>query len=144
MTKIRSAYSGSVSVSTVNKDPSRTKQKFAKECDINNIMKRFQRDGALEHYAKHAGWYGEVPAVDLREALEVAERAKQVFEDLPSNVRKRVGDPVGFLEFVQDPANEQEMIELGLKESVQEPVEYVAPGGPGEAPEASPAESGAQ
>ena len=144
MTKIRSAYSGSVSVATVNKEPSRTKQKFAKECDINNIMKRFHRDGALDHYAKHSGWYGEVPAIDLREALEVAERAKQVFEDLPSNVRKRVGDPVGFLEFVQDPANEQEMVELGLKESVKEPAEYVAPEASEEVPEASAAEPGAQ
>ena len=39
--------------------PSMTKQSFKDECDINKIMAKFQKTGAIEHYAKHAPSYGD-------------------------------------------------------------------------------------
>lgn len=39
-----------------------------------------------------------------------------MFDTLPSKLRLRFGnDPAEFLSFVEDPANDQEMIDLGLK-----------------------------
>lgn len=94
----------------------RTKQSFKDECDVNQIMARFQKTGAMTHFARHSGSYGFAPAVSYHEAVEIAQRAEAMFMDLPSKVRARFqGDPGAFLEFVQDPNNADEMAELGLR-----------------------------
>ena len=135
--KFRSAYSGHVSVKTQNKQPTRTKQEFAAECDVNNIVAKYQRTGSLDHFARYAPQYGEVPAVDLAEAFELVKNAKQMFDDLPSSVRDYVDqDPVRFLEFVQDENNVDKMAEFGLVERAPEAVAVV--------PQEDPAPAGAE
>ena len=37
---------------------SRTKQSFQKECDINAIMAKYQKTGAITHFNKHQQQYG--------------------------------------------------------------------------------------
>lgn len=94
---------------------SRTKQAMKEECDINNIMKRYERTGIVQHVNKHAAQYGDVPAVDLLEAYAIVEKAKSMFDDLPAKARKRFGnDPMEFLAFVQNPENKAEAEALGL------------------------------
>ena len=42
--------------------------------------------------------------------------AQDMFESLPADIRTKFGnDPGRFLDFVEDPQNEEELIELGLK-----------------------------
>lgn len=94
--------------------PSATKQEFTAECDINQILAKYQRTGALSHFARYAPQYGDFTAIDLQEAYALAERAAQMFDDLPSSVRNEVKTPEGFLNFVQDPSNRTRMQELGL------------------------------
>ncbi len=90
----------------------RTKQTFAKESDINNIMKKFQRSGTVTHLAKHSAQYGDVTSVDLHEALNTITQAQSMFNDLPSEVRNEFDqDPGKFLDFVQDPANAGDLAE---------------------------------
>jgi len=98
------------------KQPSMTKQSFKDEVNINKIMEKFQRTGAIDHYAKHAPQYGDASQVDYLEANLVISNANTMFEELPSSIRKKFeNDPAQFLEFVQDEKNNEEMIELGLK-----------------------------
>lgn len=93
-----------------------TKKSFQDECDINKIMARFQKTGALDHYARHAPQYGDTTGVDYLDALNVVANANTMFEELPSSVRERFeNDPAQFLDFVQDSKNSDEMVELGLK-----------------------------
>lgn len=97
------------------KKPSMTKQSFKDEVNINNIMAKFQKSGAITHYAKHAPNYGDATHIELHDALNVVADAETMFEELPSSLRKRFdNNPEKFLEFVQDEKNLEEMRELGL------------------------------
>lgn len=93
----------------------RTKQNFKAECDINNIMKKYIKTGAISHFAKHAGYYDFCPDTDYRGCLEVLNKAQEMFADLPAVIREKFkNDPGVFLEFVQDPKNLPELREMGL------------------------------
>ena len=96
--------------------PTRAKQAMADECNINNIMARYEKTGILEHVRQHPGGYGDVSgAVPYHEAIDIVDRAQRSFMTLPSKIRRRFGnDPGEFLEWVTNPANQAEIIELGL------------------------------
>lgn len=98
----------------IGSEPSMTKQEFKDETDINQIMQRYQRTGAIDHFAKWSPSYGEFTACDLQEAQNLVITARQMFADLPSSIRNLVETPEGFLNLVQDPANKAKLIELGL------------------------------
>lgn len=91
-----------------------TRQEFKDECDINRILASYQRTGALQHFAKYAPQYGDFNACDLQEAMTLINRARKMFDELPSAVKREVSTPEGFLAFVQNPANAERMAELGL------------------------------
>lgn len=93
-----------------------TQQHMKDECDINRILKKYQKDGILRHVARFGGRYEDLPDnIDYQESLNAVMAAEQAFLSLPSSVRGRFeNDPGRFLAFVGDPANENEMIELGL------------------------------
>lgn len=120
----------------------RTKQSARDECDINFIMKRFQKTGILPSTDRQA-MYGDFSDVkDFRESLEIVHFAQEQFASLPSAVRKRFGnDPAAFLEFVHDPKNGEEMVKLGLatKRSIEAPSkpQEGPPGGEKDAPKPS-------
>lgn len=93
----------------------RTKQSFKAECDINNIMARYQRTGVLDFVAKHQGRYADVTGLEFQSAQDLIVGAKEMFMDLPSKVRSRFQNDAGqFLEFMSDPQNTEEAIKLGL------------------------------
>lgn len=94
--------------------PTLTQQQFADTCDINKIMRKYQRTGAITHFAKYAPEYKDTTACDFQEALNLVNRARKMFDDLPSSIRAEVQTPEGFLAFVQNPANKTRMQELGL------------------------------
>lgn len=98
-------------------------QEFADECDINNIMARFQRSGALEWASKYEPQYGDVTGLSFQRAQDVILAAQQMFDDLPSSVRNRfANDPGAFLDFVHDEKNRDEMQRLGLLKEALAPV----------------------
>ena len=101
--------------------PSRTKQSFRDECDINGIMKKFEKTGLLEHVNEHRGDYGDFTDVpqNYHEALSQVVAAEQMFMTLPAKVRARFrNDPGEFLAAVDsaDPAVQGELVRLGLAE----------------------------
>lgn len=93
-----------------------TKQAFRDECDINNIMRRFEKDGILNHFNTYRGDYGDfTDCPEYHDAQNKVISANEMFMTLPAKVRDRFkNDPGGFLAFVADKKNLPEMYELGL------------------------------
>lgn len=93
-----------------------TKQNHKAECDINNILRGYQRTGILQHAAAYQGRYGNfISAPDYQAAMNALIEADEMFASLPAKVRNRFeNDPAKFLEFAQDPSNEAEAREMGL------------------------------
>lgn len=97
--------------------PSRAKQSFKDECDINGIMRRFEKTGLLEHANEYAGSYGDFTDVpqDYQAAINQVMAAEQMFMTVPAKIRARfANDPGQFLAFVGDPANGDELVRMGL------------------------------
>lgn len=121
----------------------RTKQSFMDECDINNIMKQFGRTGQITHIKANAsaGAYVDLPdEIDFQSALETVRQGEASFASLPAKVRDRFNNsPAAFLEFMADPKNAKEMVELGLATVTQPPNPTPTP-----TPVASPSDSSPQ
>ncbi len=128
--------------------PSLAKQSFASECDINNIMRKYQKTGLIEHLNTHQGDYGNfIGFEDYHQSLNQILEAQESFASIPSSVRRQFNnDPEVFLKFAQNPENLDQMIEMGLappRPSEARTTEPPAAGAPSpgtqpEAPGASP------
>lgn len=94
-------------------EPSATKQEFYKESDINLIMSRHARGGALPSGDRLAQ-YGDFTRVDYRAMRDQVARASQEFEALPSDLRRKFdNDPSSYYSFVAE-ADGAQLRELGL------------------------------
>lgn len=110
-----------IDVSAVDDEESprfgRTQQNFKEQCDVNEIMKRFERTGVLDHLNEYQGNYGdfiEVPQ-SFHEAVNQVLSAQDMFMTIPARIRAEFNnDPGVFIEFVSDPNNIDRMIEMGL------------------------------
>lgn len=96
-----------------------TKQEFKEECDINVLMKRYQKTGLFpQHPNQQPRYVSNIGMPDYQEALSIVMTAKEEFAGLNSELRKRFdNDPRLFLEFVNDPKNAEELVKLGLREA---------------------------
>ncbi len=93
----------------------RTKQSHKDECNINNIMAKFQKTGMIDFVNNHQPQYGDVSDINYQSALDDVRHAQSLFDGLPSSVRKRFdNDPGQFLEFCNDPNSREEAVKLGL------------------------------
>lgn len=93
-----------------------THQSFRDECDINNIMSRFEKTGVLPEMIKSNPQYGDFSELpSYQDSLHIVLKAEEQFSALSASVRKRFhNDPSEFLDFVNDPSNVDEMVKLGL------------------------------
>lgn len=110
----------------------RTKQSFAEEADINNIMKKYKDHGILPDLIRQDPHYGDFSEVaTYQESLNIVILAQEQFNGLSAELRGRFNnDPAKFLEFANDPANAQEMVDRGLatvREQPPQKEEAVAP-----------------
>ena len=84
----------------------RTKQSFKDETDINKILSRAQKTGTVSHLAKHQPMYGDYANFDFVENERMLVKAREIFDELPSEIRKEFRNSPGeFFEFANDPAN---------------------------------------
>jgi phage internal scaffolding protein len=101
--------------SVINTGEGLTEQAHKDDCDINYILRNYQKTGLIKHAKNNQGKYDDISAVDFSEAMIIVAQAKSMFEELPANMRKRFGnDPGAFLNFVQTPGNEAEMVKMGI------------------------------
>lgn len=125
---IRTAYGPKLRVQiTFPEGTGRTKQSFKDECDINQILARFKRTRTLDFVNEMAPRYGDCTGAEFRAAMDTVANAKSMFHAMPAHLRARFkNDPAQFLEFVQNPANRDEALELGLLKAPEGPSEAAA------------------
>ncbi|QCQ84712.1 internal scaffolding protein [Blackfly microvirus SF02] len=103
--------------------PSLTRQEFADECDINVLMARYEKTGALPE-AKGSPVYmdfTEMPDT-LMGTLSMLDAAQAEFMRLPAHIRKEFdNDPVMFVDFASDPNNIDQLREWGLAKPKEAP-----------------------
>lgn len=108
---------------------SQTRQEFLKDCDVNNIMCKFNRQ-EQSRYLNSApnvnGVYGdfsEMTQAGLLEATQMVQGAADAFSSLPAKIRDQFkNDPFKLLGWLADPNNMEEAQKLGLTNSkFQEP-----------------------
>lgn len=106
-----------------------TQQHYKDECDVINIIKRHDRNGIIEHVQRGQARYGDFSAVsDYREALDLVRDAQSEFMSIPSDIRKKFdNDPGKFYEFVSNPENKEELIEMGFIETSKASVDESSP-----------------
>lgn len=123
-------------------DDGRTKVSFQESTEISNILERAAQAGTLSHLARYGGEYGDFADFDFVTAHEHLARAKTIFEELPSEVRREFGhNPAAFFQYANDPANEGRLAEL--LPQIAEPGRYFPnPLQRQEAPSVSPTASG--
>lgn len=103
---------------------SMTMQSFKDDADINLIMARFGvTDGAIPPAAIDPKYFGDfTEAVDFRTALDNTREAAERFNQLPANIRAKFeNDPYQLWTWVNDQANAEEAVTLGLLAKTPEP-----------------------
>jgi phage internal scaffolding protein len=118
--------------------PSRTKQSFRDECDINNILRQFNVTGQLP-VGSVQPQYGDFSGItDYQSALNAVMAAQDSFLQLPAKLRAKFdNDPALFVEFASDEANRDEMKAMGL---LHEETAQAVVTSPSEAVKAEPAQ----
>lgn len=126
MDKIRLPYGKPAKVAIATTGETLTQQHFKDQCDINNIMRRYEKTGQIDFLQANPGVYDDVSdIVDYQEALNIQIAAESAFMALPSKLRKDFdNDPGKFLAFAHDEKNREKMIEYGL---IERPIDPVIP-----------------
>lgn len=95
----------------------RTDQSFAVECDINEIMARWERKQPVVHVNTRTPQYGDFSDIgDYQTALARVQAARAAFDQLPARIRDAVGnDPGRLIEFAADPANAEAWAKLNMQ-----------------------------
>ena len=120
---MKSAY-GNKTRTPIHFDPEQgmTEQSHKNECDINQILSKYQRTGIITHAHQNQAQYGEISSLDFHESMNLIAEAKSTFETLPSSLRKRFeNSPEKYLAFLEDENNLKEMQEMGLIDTPQTP-----------------------
>jgi phage internal scaffolding protein len=132
--QFRTAYTPPKKVQFNTEGESLTQQHFAEDTMVNNIIKKYDKDGIILHVNRGTALYGDFSKVtDFTEALEIINQAKDSFSNIPSEIRKQFDNDAGkFYQFVSNPKNKDEIIKLGLAtervvDSVREKKESVTP-----------------
>jgi phage internal scaffolding protein len=133
---IRKPYDGKrhrVSMSFLDEEGNpavgRTEQHHKSECDIDTIIRKYDKTGLITHVNSAVAQYGDFTDVnEYQVSLNMVIDAQNAFNELPSAIRKKFGnDPGEFFEFATDPDNYDELVKLGLANAkeVEKPVENV-------------------
>lgn len=92
-----------------------TEQAHKQQCDINEIIRKYDRTGLIMHTVKFEHKYGDATGTDFKTALDMVTGAQAMFDELPLHVKKRFkNSPEEYLRFFEDENNREEAIALGL------------------------------
>lgn len=116
MPKFRSAYDRYPVDGITFTYPTMAQQHFKDECDVNNILRKYETTGLLTHVANGTPSYGDFSSVlEFMDAQNILIAAQDAFDALPASLRKRFdNDPAVMLSFLEDPNNREEAEQLGL------------------------------
>ena len=121
MTQFKTAFGKKPPVKAHVGEGSTVQQQFKESTDINNIMKKYEKDGVLLHVNRYQGAYGDFTVLpDFQTAMHKMMDAQDMFMTLPASIRKKFNnDPGEFVEFATDPENQDQLRELGLAPKVK-------------------------
>ncbi len=92
-----------------------TEQAHKDECDVNNIIRKYDKTGVLQHVTNFEAQYGDMTGTDFKTAQDLIIGANNQFNKLPAEIRKRFkNDPQNLLTFMEKSENREEAITLGL------------------------------
>lgn len=100
--------------------PTMAEQHSAHLTDINYLIQKYKPDELAAYMAARAVHRQEIlghdftQEPDLQEAKNIVLKSKQEFNNLPDEVRKHFANHLEFLKFIDNPANEKKMLELGI------------------------------
>lgn len=104
-------------------EPTKTQQQFKDDADINTIVRRFGITGQLPNGIgiPRSGDFTNI--TDFQTAMNTVIAAQDAFMLLPGETRARFNNnPQQLLAFLDDPANRDEAIKLGIIEKPPAPV----------------------
>jgi len=105
--------------------PSMTDQSQANETDLNYLIKKFKPDELGAYIAARGAKKQEIKSHDfsvepsLTEARNITYKLKKAFDELPDNVKYSFRNHVEFLKFIENPNNQEKMVNLGLLTKTQ-------------------------
>lgn len=119
-------------------ESSRTKESLAQETDINYIVSRFKKTGAISHVNQAAAKYGDFSATtDLKSAFDQVDEATAAFHALPAAVRFAAkNDPVVLGAMLESPEGLEALLKAENPPDPDAPA--AAPPTPAEKPEGNP------
>lgn len=95
--------------------PSKARQEFKKETDVNELMRRFKKTGVLPVNGVAPKFLDCCDVPQFQEAMQVMLDATEAFRKLPAIVRKEFdNDAEKFVVFAQDKENIGKLREWGL------------------------------
>lgn len=117
---------GSHEKKTIKPGKTLTQQHFRDECDINNIMARYEKTGMLIdplNPPTRQPLFGDFSGLpSFMEAQNAIREGVELFEALPARIRKAFNnDPVAYCDFISDRNNLDQALEMGLVDA-----DYVA------------------
>jgi phage internal scaffolding protein len=112
----RTHYSPQLRVSFETKGESLTEQQFAEETKILNKIRKFDSQGFFDLINRNPAQYTDFTQVrDLADAIDQIEEAREAFQTIPSDVRKKFNNsPSEFFDFASKESNFDELVKLGL------------------------------
>ena len=105
--------------------PTMAEQHTAHLSDINYLMKKYKPDELAAYIAARSQYRQEIVGHDfasepsLQEAKNVVYQSRQRFEALPEEIRTQFKNHLEFLKFIDNPANAEKMVKLGLLKKKQ-------------------------
>lgn len=107
---------GSISCQTINNEPSLTIQSEKDKCDLEVIRRIYEKSGIMHNIRTDQPRYGDFTSSrELHDVLLRAQEAQEDFMLLDAQIRRKFdNDPGKLLDYVADPKNREEAIQLGL------------------------------
>lgn len=114
--KVELRENGTKRVVQVNVSERRAEQHHKQICDINHIVRRFQKTGLVDHVSSIKGSYDDFTGIgSYHECMNKLIRAEEDFLKLPASIRKEFDNDAGvLLDEIQKPENYDKMVKLGL------------------------------
>lgn len=112
----RTHYSPQLRVPFETKGESLTEQQFAEESKIINKLRKYDSQGFFDSINRNPAQYNDFTQVrDLADAIDQIESARDAFQTIPSDVRKKFNNsPSEFFDFASKESNYDELVKLGL------------------------------
>ena len=123
MKQVTKRANGSIRVATKNTLPTKAKQEYKDQVDVNRIIAKYKKTQDPSLLAGKTGVYADLTDIkDYQSSLNSIIKADAAFMALPSQIRERfANDPSRLISFLADSKNNNEAVELGLRKKPEQP-----------------------